>query len=239
MSARTPETAGRWRVEWRNEPAGAVHADEPLDASQPQIWVVDIPRPALVLGSAQGRGRGGAEIVSRVERLGLDVDVVVRRSGGGAVYLAPGDQVWIDVFLPDGDPRWDDDVGRAFEWLGAVWSETVGAVASSVAGSAIEVHRGTLRTSPFSAAVCFAGVGPGEVTIGGRKVTGISQRRTRRYCRFQCTASLAWQPATWIDALVGADRRDEALAVLDRVAGPLGADAAVVAASFLRSIASR
>ena len=34
--------------------------------------------------------------------------------------------------------------------------------------------------------VCFAGVGPGEVLAGGRKLVGISQRRTRAGARFQC-----------------------------------------------------
>jgi lipoate-protein ligase A len=39
------------------------------------------------------------------------------------------------------------------------------------------------RWSPL---VCFAGLGPGEVSAGGRKLVGISQRRTRAAARFQC-----------------------------------------------------
>ncbi len=237
MSGRTPARVGRWSVEWRTETAGDVHAAEPVDSSRPQIWIVEVARPALVLGSAQGRGR--AEIDARVERLGLDVDVVVRRSGGGAVYLAPGDQVWIDVFVPTGDDRWDADVGRAFEWLGAVWSEAVATVVAPARRPAIEAHDGVVQSSSLSAAICFAGVGRGEVTLGGRKVTGISQRRTRGYCRFQCTALLAWTPARWVDTLVDADQRDAALAVLGRIAGPVGADSAAVVDAFLRAIATR
>jgi lipoate-protein ligase A len=237
VSGRTPASVGRWRIEWRTETAGDVHAAEPGDASRPQIWVVEVTRPALVLGSAQGRGR--AEIDARVERLGFDVDVVVRRSGGGAVYLAPGDQVWIDVFVPTHDDRWDADIGRAVEWLGAVWSETVGTVVAPALRPEILAHEGAVLNSSLSAAVCFAGVGPGEVTVAGRKATGISQRRTRRYCRFQCTALLAWTPIKWIDTLVDADERDAALAVLERVAGPVGADSAAVVAAFLRAIATR
>jgi lipoate-protein ligase A len=44
----------------------------------------------------------------------------------------------------------------------------------------------------WSELVCFAGLGPGEVTVGGRKVVGISQRRTRDAARFQCVAYETW-----------------------------------------------
>ncbi len=40
--------------------------------------------------------------------------------------------------------------------------------------------------TPWSSLVCFAGLGPGEVTVDGRKLVGISQRRTRAGARFQC-----------------------------------------------------
>jgi lipoate-protein ligase A len=36
--------------------------------------------------------------------------------------------------------------------------------------------------------VCFAGVGPGEVLTGDRKLVGLSQRRTRHGIRIQCQA---------------------------------------------------
>ncbi|HEX6785774.1 MAG TPA: hypothetical protein VF076_01140, partial [Acidimicrobiales bacterium] len=52
--------------------------------------------------------------------------------------------------------------------------------------------------TPWSPLVCFSGLGPGEVHAGGRKVVGISQRRTRGWARFQCAAYLRWDP----DALV-------------------------------------
>jgi hypothetical protein len=40
--------------------------------------------------------------------------------------------------------------------------------------------------------VCFGGTGPGEVVVGGAKVVGLSQRRTRDGARFQCSVPLAW-----------------------------------------------
>jgi lipoate-protein ligase A len=49
--------------------------------------------------------------------------------------------------------------------------------------------------------VCFAGLGPGEVTIAGVKVVGMSQRRTRAGALFQCAALLAWDPARLVEVL--------------------------------------
>jgi lipoate-protein ligase A len=39
------------------------------------------------------------------------------------------------------------------------------------------------------------------VSIGGRKVVGISQRRTRHFARFQGAALLAWDPAALVALL--------------------------------------
>ena len=39
--------------------------------------------------------------------------------------------------------------------------------------------------SDWSALVCFAGLGPGEVTLDGQKLVGLSQRRTRDGVRIQ------------------------------------------------------
>ena len=48
------------------------------------------------------------------------------------------------------------------------------------------VHRGAPRHADLGRAVCFAGIGSGEVGVGDRKVVGLSQRRTRDWARFQC-----------------------------------------------------
>ena len=114
-----------------------------------------------------------------------------RRTGGAAVLVAPGDPVWVDVVVPRGDPLWHDDVGRAFWWLGDVWAAAVGGV----------VHRGPMVRTQWSDAVCFAGLGPGEVTIDGRKVVGLSQRRTREGAMFQCAVHRVWDPRPLVEAL--------------------------------------
>jgi lipoate---protein ligase len=41
--------------------------------------------------------------------------------------------------------------------------------------------------TPWSELVCFAGIGPGEVMLDGRKLVGLSQRRTRDGVRIQGT----------------------------------------------------
>jgi len=146
------------------------------------VWVVEVDRPALVLGSTQPEPPPSTGI-----------DVVRRRSGGGAVLVEPGGLVWVDVFVPAGDPLWEPDVGCSFGWLGQAWVAALGG------GT---VHTGALRRTPWSPAVCFAGLGPGEVTVGGAKVVGIAQRRARAGALFQCAALRSWDPAPLV-ALLG------------------------------------
>ncbi len=133
-----------------------------------------------------------------------------RLSGGGAVLLTPGDVVWIDVVVPRGHEVWDDDVGRATWWLGDAWVKALG-----IDGA--EVHRGgVVRCTPWCKAVCFGGLGPGEVHVDQRKIVGIAQRRTRAGALFQCAVNLRWDPGPLVSALAlpGAAIADLAGAVL-------------------------
>ena len=149
--------------------------------------------PGLVLGSTQPEAHVDH---AAARRAGLVV--ARRRSGGGAVLVEPGGLVWVDVALPRSDPLWHDDVGRAFWWLGEAWAA---ALASAGVASA-QVHRGALVPSRWSSMVCFAGLGPGEVTVGGRKVVGMAQRRTREGALFQCAIPLEWRPERLLGFLV-------------------------------------
>jgi lipoate-protein ligase A len=83
----------------------------------------------------------------------------------------------------------------------------------------------------WSSLVCFSGLGPGEVHADGRKVVGISQRRTRRWARFQCAAYLHWDPAALVSLLVPPRPSAEELAdaVLEL---PAPASTAAVRAAF-------
>lgn len=149
------------------------------------VHVLDVDRPALVLGSAQ---RDDVVDIERSRAAG--VEVVRRRSGGGAVLLEPGGTVWVDVELPADDERWVDDVGRAAWWVGEAWSSTL----TALGVADLAVHRGPLERRAWGELVCFAGLGPGEVTWAGAKVVGLSQRRTRDGTRFQCAVPRSWAP---------------------------------------------
>jgi lipoate---protein ligase len=158
------------------------------------VWFVEVTRPTLVLGSTQPEG-----VVDRERAAAAGVDVVRRPTGGGAVLLRPGETVWADVYLPPGDPLAESDVGRAFLWLGRAWARALASV--GVAGAT--VHEGASRApTAWSATVCFAGLGPGEVTVDGAKVVGISQRRRRDGALFQCGALVGWAPGPLLDLLV-------------------------------------
>jgi lipoate-protein ligase A len=165
-----------WAVEHHRAPAAALHALGWPDPAARLVRQLEVTASALVLGSTQ------AMVVSD------ELDVVRRRSGGGAVLVEPAAVAWVDVVVPRDDPLWSDDVGRAFWWLGDAWAAALARL--DVAGA--EVHRGPLVRTPLSDLVCFAGLGPGEVTVDGRKVVGMAQRRTRAGALFQCAVLLAW-----------------------------------------------
>ena len=175
------------------------------------VRVCEVTEPAIVLGSTQPAGH---------VRAGAEVSVVRRRTGGGAVWVAPGDPVWVDVVVPAGDRLWDDDVGRAVWWLGDAWAAALADLALAPAG----VHRGPMVRSRWSAHVCFAGLGPGEVTIEGRKVVGVAQRRTRAGALFQCAAPCRWDPGPLLAALdLTGDERAAARADLAGAVTSIGA----------------
>jgi lipoate-protein ligase A len=143
------------------------------------------------MGSAQPD-----DVVDGVAAQQRGLAVCRRRSGGGVVCLDPEGSLWVDVVVPVDDPRWDPDVHRAFEWLGEAWVAALGDVGVDAA-----IHRGAPVDPELGRLVCFAGIGAGEVLVGGAKVVGISQRRDRRGSRFQCVAHRRWEPADTISVL--------------------------------------
>jgi len=165
--------------------------------------------------------------------LAAGVEVGRRRSGGGAVLVEPGAVVWVDAVVPRGDPLWDEDVGRAFWWLGEAWA----AALADLGLAGLDVHRAGLVASRWSPKVCFAGLGPGEVTAEGRKVMGMAQRRTRDGALFQSAVALTWQPERLLDVLVmGPGERAAAVTELNHAvvgAGVSAADAEAALVSHL------
>jgi lipoate-protein ligase A len=193
--------AAGWRLERQHGPAQQLHQGSAAGIEEGAVpvrtvRVLAVERPALVLGSSQP--------ASDVDEAAADragVDVVRRRSGGGAV-LVDRSVVWVDLIVPATDPLWDADVGRATWWVGRAWA----AALEEVGAGPAEVWHGPMRATAWSSRVCFGGLGPGEVVARSRKVVGISQRRTRHAALFQTAAALVWDPA----AILGLLRLDPA-----------------------------
>lgn len=222
-------TAGEWRVERHLGTAAAFHARLVPVPARRVVWWFDLTRPAVALGSTQP-----ASVVDEAAAAAAGVEVVRRRSGGGAVWLEPGSVTWVDVVLPAGDPRWVDDVGRSALWLGEAWRRAL----SALDVPDLAVHAGPLERGPWSDLLCFAGRGPGEVLMAGRKVVGISQRRTRAAARFQCAVLHRWDPAPMAALLaVTPAERLAMVADLAEVAAGIGpVDPAAVVANLLAAL---
>jgi len=213
-----------WYVErWRGS-AAALHGAALPDEPGRRVWVLDVDRPALVLGSTQSE-----RVVDHSVAASLGIEVVRRRSGGGAVLLVPGEVAWVDVIVPAGDPLWDDDVGRSSQWLGRVWQAALHDM--GIDGTAL--HSGPLACGPLGRLVCFCAVGPGEVTLGEQKVVGISQRRSRAGARFQCAVYAHWDPGL-LRPLLRLD--DAATRAVGSCALGIGIPADTLVAAFLRHL---
>lgn len=201
-------------MERRAGTAGELHG-RPLDPGRGRrVEVLEATGPALVLGSTQPEFT-----VDPVVARATGTEVVRRRSGGGAVLLLPGRATWVDVTIGRDDPLWDDDVAVAFHWLGRAW-----AGAARRLGVEATVHTGPMLESPWSRRVCFAGLGAGEVVVDGRKLVGISQRRTRDGARFQCLLLRTWDPVPLLRLLaLDVVERADGLAALAGVAAGIDA----------------
>jgi lipoate-protein ligase A len=178
---------------------------------------------ALVLGRGQRR-----------ELLGpTDLPVVGRFSGGGAVLMDPG-LLCLDVLIPTGHPWLDGDLGRPFDVVGRAWANaltTFGVTEIAVyTGAAQRRVRGTPREQ-LLAAICYATLGRGEVTAGGRKLVGLAQRRRRPGALIQCGLLRTWDPRPLLRALRAADDDPqilEAATGLDDLLSPPPSDIEVV-----------
>ncbi len=157
---------------------------------------------AIVLGSGQRPG-----VVDAVAARRRNLPILRRRSGGGVVLVSSADLLWVDVVVPRDDPLWHPDVGRAFLWLGRAWQRAL-----AECGIAGEVHEGAYEAGRWGSLVCYAGRGPGEVFVAGRKVVGLSQRRSGTCARFQSGLLLRWNPSELAGLCALPDPEREALA---------------------------
>lgn len=116
------DRAGEFLIHRRSATPGELAGrDFDLGIAGQKVAVFCAPTSScLVLGSSQP--------IEGVDSLACEdagLGIVRRRSGGGAVLVAPGAQVWLDVFVPHGDPLSESDVGRAAWWLGELWARAI------------------------------------------------------------------------------------------------------------------
>jgi lipoate---protein ligase len=187
-----------YRIVRSRSTAADFHGRSVPDPARREIWRHDVTAPALVLGSTQDRSVVDLDACRRA-----GVDVVRRRSGGGAVLLVPGEVTWIDVIVPVGAAGWSDDVHGPMVWLGRHLAEVITALTGA---DDLVVHEGAMRSTPWSKQVCFDGVGAGELLLEGRKLVGISQRRTRHAARLQCCWYASYAPESLLELLDPGDR---------------------------------
>jgi lipoate-protein ligase A len=219
-----------WSVEHLTGTAQRLHGREALHDVRRRVVVLDVDRRAMVLGSTQR-----TEIVDHDAARALEVDIVRRQTGGGAVYLDPAQHVWIDVVIPAGDPLWHDDVARAFEWLGTTWTSALAEV--GVTGT--RVSDAAVCHSVLGRLMCFAGLGFGEIATDRGKVVGLAQRRTRNGAWFQCTVLGNWDTSPYERVLAPglAEAADDPRAALAAVrVHPVAVEDAAVVAAFVRHL---
>lgn len=209
-----------WQIEVHRGSASEFHAREVPATLVPSVWWFDVQSAALALGSSQPLQHVDIEGCAR-----RGVEIIRRRSGGGAVLLEPGDVIWADVLLPSTDRRWTADISRSAWWLGEVWQDAL----ASLGVADTTVHRARMERSAWSDRLCFAGIGGGEVMRLGRKVVGISQRRTRAGARFQCAMYRHWRPDAHVPLFAQPGPQPADLADL---AVEIDAEPAVVMAAF-------
>lgn len=216
-----------WDVVEMTGTPGEIHAWQPEGFAR-RLNVCRPSSAALVLGSTQPESSLDR---ARAEVLGLPL--VRRRSGGGAVLVRPGTVLWVTVDLPAGDPLWDDDLVRSFQWLGRTWAEALAACGVED----VEAYEGKAIRTEWSSTLCFAGLGSGEVRVGGRKTVGLSQRRTKQGATYHCAALLEWDPEEM--AGLAAAAPDWLAEALGTFAGPCGVGGAALLSEFRQALSGR
>lgn len=195
------------------EPAGAREGEaRPGSTGGVEVWDLRPTDAAVVLGSAQ---REPVLVVDEAACARRGLTVVRRRSGGGVVLVEAASMVWIDVVIPAHDPRFVDDVARSMVDIGERFAAALARLGGTRFGDDLVVVPAGPRAQPSG--ICFAGVAPGEVLVRGRKLVGLSQRRTRRWARIQALAHVRLD-ADLLAAVVAPELAATARSLADRVA---------------------
>ena len=194
----------------------------PTEGDAAELWIMEPTSSAVVMGSSQR-----PDIFDQ-ERLRKDgVALAARRSGGGAVYIAPSSTVWIDLVAPRSSRFWSSDLAENFLLVGRLWQKAFRSL-----GVATDLCVAAPGRTEASTLACWAGTGWGELTIGGAKVVGLSQRRTRWGSRVQSMAVLDGSSARVSDYLMPLDQTivRDSLQIHDLGLKPAAVEAAILQA---------
>ena len=132
------------------------------------LGVLRCAEAVVVIGSRQS-GRDLDE--GALDRDGIGIRR--RHGGGGAVLLRTADR-WVELWLRAATGTHVLDVRSSAYLVGEWWRAALGEHEVDA-----QVHRGAVLGASQGAVACFAGLGPGELTVRGHKVLGISQWRVR------------------------------------------------------------
>ena len=183
-------------------PAEALHSWDPPDEAVLTVRRCRPTVPAAVLGSRQGD--------TLLDPLALEragVGLVRRNSGGGLVLVDDALAIWVDVWIPNRPGSVAVDVRASMDVVGRAWVAALSSQDESLA-ERLDVHRGGVTRGEWADLVCFAGLGPGEVLLDGRKLVGLSQRRTREWSRVQCQV-FTGNPSASAAALIAESHRPD------------------------------
>lgn len=186
----------------RRAPAGDLHAVAPIWRGGVRVVHCVPTATALVLGSRQS-----GDILNQFSIDEHGLEVVRRRSGGGAVLVDPEDSVWVDIEVGVDDPRYLADPIAMMATVGQWWMTALRALGCCPPD--IWQYEGAMECDAGGDLLCFAGRAHGELLVGHSKLVGLSQRRTRDGARVQ--GQIHFEDPT--DVLLGALKAPPAVIV--------------------------
>lgn len=143
--------------------------EAPVRAPQLRLWTYRAP--GVVFGCSQ------AALLADARGRGSQLEMVLRRSGGGAVLTGP----WMlsaSILLPPDHRLLAGGTVSSYRWLGAL----IAGLLRDLGVPAHALSPEDVRRSPGDPALgwaCFGGLSPWEVVAEGRKVVGLAQLRRR------------------------------------------------------------
>lgn len=138
---------------------------------EPQLRLWTYRRPGVVFGCSQ------AALLADARGRGARTEMVLRRSGGGAVLTGP----WMlstSILLPPEHRLLAGGTVSSYRWLGAL----IAGLLRDMGVAAHALSPDDVRRNPGNPALgwaCFGGLSPWEVVADGRKIVGLAQLRRR------------------------------------------------------------